>query len=141
MIHIAQNRNNCNGSGRDLQCDMVLIYRGFILLENETFIVEPAFEPENGTHIVYRGQHLTFPSGTCGHGHNISTPDNNPAEGLLQPFNTRVRHCCCMVLSVYMYCRYFHSKLHTYSDLSKNTLGEMHVFYYTAQARNCWFSK
>ncbi|XP_066529729.1 disintegrin and metalloproteinase domain-containing protein 12 isoform X1 [Hoplias malabaricus] len=63
--------------------------RGFILLENETFMVEPAFEPENDTHIVYRGEHLTFPSGTCGHGHNISTLPLSSTGGPLQSFNTR----------------------------------------------------
>ncbi|KAI4882539.1 hypothetical protein NFI96_010411 [Prochilodus magdalenae] len=63
--------------------------RGFILLENETFMVEPAFEPENDTHVVYRAEHLTFPSGTCGHGHNITTVDPSSAGGLLQSYNTR----------------------------------------------------
>uniref|UniRef100_A0A671NAQ5 Disintegrin and metalloproteinase domain-containing protein 12-like n=1 Tax=Sinocyclocheilus anshuiensis TaxID=1608454 RepID=A0A671NAQ5_9TELE len=39
----------------------------------KTLMVEPAFEPANDTHVIYEGHHLHFPSGTCGHGHNIST--------------------------------------------------------------------
>lgn len=63
--------------------------RGFILLENKTLMVEPAFEPANDTHVIYEGHHLHFPSGTCGHGHNISTVSHTSAGGLPQSFSTR----------------------------------------------------
>ncbi|XP_058255797.1 disintegrin and metalloproteinase domain-containing protein 12 isoform X1 [Hemibagrus wyckioides] len=63
--------------------------RGFILLTNEMFMVEPAFEPDNGTHMVYRGEHLHFPSGTCGHGHNMSNINQGNVRELLQSFNSR----------------------------------------------------
>ncbi|XP_048047749.1 disintegrin and metalloproteinase domain-containing protein 12 isoform X1 [Megalobrama amblycephala] len=63
--------------------------RGFILLENKTLMVEPAFEPANDTHVIYEGHHLHFPSGTCGHGHNISTVSHTSAGGLPQSFRTR----------------------------------------------------
>ncbi|XP_050989618.1 disintegrin and metalloproteinase domain-containing protein 12 isoform X2 [Labeo rohita] len=63
--------------------------RGFIILENKTLMVEPAFEPANDTHVIYEGHHLHFPSGTCGHGHNISTVSHMSAGGLPQSFNTR----------------------------------------------------
>ncbi|XP_052435887.1 disintegrin and metalloproteinase domain-containing protein 12 isoform X4 [Carassius gibelio] len=63
--------------------------RGFILLENKTLMVEPAFEPENDTHVIYEGHHLHFPSGTCGHGHNISTGSHMSTGGLPQSFSTR----------------------------------------------------
>ncbi|XP_068070709.2 disintegrin and metalloproteinase domain-containing protein 12 isoform X6 [Danio rerio] len=63
--------------------------RGFVLLENKTLMVEPAFEPANDTHVIYDGHHLHFPSGTCGHGHNISTVSNTNTRGLLQSFRTR----------------------------------------------------
>ncbi|KAI2654461.1 Disintegrin and metalloproteinase domain-containing protein 12 [Labeo rohita] len=52
-------------------------------------MVEPAFEPANDTHVIYEGHHLHFPSGTCGHGHNISTVSHMSAGGLPQSFNTR----------------------------------------------------
>uniref|UniRef100_A0A8C2DD93 ADAM metallopeptidase domain 12 n=1 Tax=Cyprinus carpio TaxID=7962 RepID=A0A8C2DD93_CYPCA len=63
--------------------------RGFILLENKTLMVEPAFEPANDTHVIYEGHHLHFLSGTCGHGHNISTVSHMSAGGLPQSFSTR----------------------------------------------------
>ncbi|GAA6108652.1 disintegrin and metalloproteinase domain-containing protein 12 isoform X1 [Tachysurus ichikawai] len=63
--------------------------RGFILLTNEMFMVEPAFEPDNGTHMVYRGEHLRFPSGICGHGHNMSNISQGNVQELLQSFNSR----------------------------------------------------
>ncbi|XP_062863969.1 disintegrin and metalloproteinase domain-containing protein 12 [Trichomycterus rosablanca] len=63
--------------------------RGFILLENEMFMVEPAFEPENDTHVVYRGEHLHFPSGTCGHGHNISIIKQGNVQGLFHSLYPR----------------------------------------------------
>nr|XP_055028007.1 disintegrin and metalloproteinase domain-containing protein 12 isoform X2 [Misgurnus anguillicaudatus] len=63
--------------------------RGFILLENTTLMVEPAFEPANDTHVIYEGQHLHLPSGTCGHGHNISTVSHTSVGGLPQSLNTR----------------------------------------------------
>ncbi len=47
-------------------------------------MVEPAFEPANDTHVIYEGHHLHFPSGTCGHGHNISTVSHMSAGGLPQ---------------------------------------------------------
>ncbi|XP_065144464.2 disintegrin and metalloproteinase domain-containing protein 12 isoform X2 [Paramisgurnus dabryanus] len=63
--------------------------RGFILLENTTLMVEPAFDPANDTHVIYEGQHLHSPSGTCGHGHNISTVSHTSVGGLPQSLNTR----------------------------------------------------
>lgn len=71
--------------------NVCLIHRGFILLTNKMFMVEPAFEPENGTHVVYRGEHLHFPSGTCGHGHNMSIINQGNVQELLKSFNSRVR--------------------------------------------------
>ncbi|XP_026864669.2 disintegrin and metalloproteinase domain-containing protein 12 isoform X3 [Electrophorus electricus] len=63
--------------------------RGFILVENKMLMMEPAFEPANDTHVVYRGEHLRFPSGTCGHGHNISVGNPGNIRGLLQSPGTR----------------------------------------------------
>ncbi|XP_016323377.1 disintegrin and metalloproteinase domain-containing protein 12-like [Sinocyclocheilus anshuiensis] len=63
--------------------------RGFILLENKTLMVEPAFEPANDTHVIYEGHHLHFPSGTCGHGNNISTVSHMSTGGPPQSFSTR----------------------------------------------------
>ncbi|XP_064173580.1 disintegrin and metalloproteinase domain-containing protein 12-like isoform X1 [Anguilla rostrata] len=63
--------------------------RGFITLENKTLVLEPAFYPDNGTHLIYRGENLGSPLGTCGHGHNVSMayPDNTGS--LFRSFSTR----------------------------------------------------
>uniref|UniRef100_A0A674DND1 ADAM metallopeptidase domain 12 n=1 Tax=Salmo trutta TaxID=8032 RepID=A0A674DND1_SALTR len=69
----------------NLPC-LPLSYRGFISLENKTFVLEPSLDQDNYTHIIYRGENLNLSSGTCGHGFNISsvTPDNH----LRSPFRT-----------------------------------------------------
>ncbi|XP_067225726.1 disintegrin and metalloproteinase domain-containing protein 12 isoform X1 [Chanodichthys erythropterus] len=46
--------------------------RGLISLEHEVYVLEPM--QEGNTHRLYRGEHLKFTQGTCGHGHNISYP-------------------------------------------------------------------
>lgn len=58
------------------------------MLENTTLMVEPAFEPENDTHVIYEGQELLLPAGTCGHGHNISTVSHTSVGGLTRSLNT-----------------------------------------------------
>ncbi|XP_052002074.1 disintegrin and metalloproteinase domain-containing protein 12-like isoform X3 [Xyrauchen texanus] len=47
------------------------------------------FEPANDTHVIYDGQHLHFLSGSCGHGHNISTVNHANAGELPQLFSPR----------------------------------------------------
>ncbi|XP_023697553.2 disintegrin and metalloproteinase domain-containing protein 12 isoform X1 [Paramormyrops kingsleyae] len=46
--------------------------RGFVSFNSKTFILEPAFDPDNATHLIYRGEEVYIPAGTCGHGFNIS---------------------------------------------------------------------
>ncbi|XP_055758436.1 disintegrin and metalloproteinase domain-containing protein 12-like isoform X2 [Salvelinus fontinalis] len=60
--------------------------RGFISLENKTFILEPSLYQDNNKHIIYRGENLNLSPGTCGHGFNMSSviPDNH----LRSPFRT-----------------------------------------------------
>uniref|UniRef100_A0A8C7L5W8 ADAM metallopeptidase domain 12 n=1 Tax=Oncorhynchus kisutch TaxID=8019 RepID=A0A8C7L5W8_ONCKI len=60
--------------------------RGFISLQNKTFILEPSLYQDNNKHIIYRGENLNLSPGTCGHGFNMSsvTPDNH----LRSPFRT-----------------------------------------------------
>uniref|UniRef100_A0A671UNZ6 ADAM metallopeptidase domain 12 n=1 Tax=Sparus aurata TaxID=8175 RepID=A0A671UNZ6_SPAAU len=47
--------------------------RGFIALENKTFIIEPVPGHDNGTHIIYRVEELRLTPGDCGHGFNMSS--------------------------------------------------------------------
>ncbi|KAJ8360194.1 hypothetical protein SKAU_G00167190 [Synaphobranchus kaupii] len=63
--------------------------RGLITLESKTLVLEPAFRPDNGTHWIYRGENLRFPSGNCGHGHNISADSLDNTRSLFSSFNTR----------------------------------------------------
>ncbi|KAJ8404828.1 hypothetical protein AAFF_G00332150 [Aldrovandia affinis] len=63
--------------------------RGFIVLEDKTFVLEPAFHPDNGTHLIYRGENLRFSPGTCGHDFNISHGIANHAGGPFRSFGTR----------------------------------------------------
>ncbi|KAG7462997.1 hypothetical protein MATL_G00190660 [Megalops atlanticus] len=63
--------------------------RGFIALESKTFVLEPAFNPDNGTHLIYRGEGLHLSSGTCGHGHNISAAFPDSTGNAFPSFSTR----------------------------------------------------
>ncbi|XP_030643273.1 disintegrin and metalloproteinase domain-containing protein 12 [Chanos chanos] len=63
--------------------------RGFISLDNKTLMLEPAFEPDNGTHVIYRGENLQLNRGTCGHGHNTTAITSSNAGGPLQFFTSR----------------------------------------------------
>ncbi|XP_072293187.1 disintegrin and metalloproteinase domain-containing protein 12 isoform X2 [Eucyclogobius newberryi] len=64
------------------------LLRGFISLQNRTFIMEPA--PGRDTdHFIYRGEELTLSAGSCGHLSNISSPPHHPITNPFQSFHTR----------------------------------------------------
>ncbi|KAJ8365523.1 hypothetical protein SKAU_G00143540 [Synaphobranchus kaupii] len=63
--------------------------RGFIALEDKAFVLEPAFFPDNGTHLIYRGENLSMSRGTCGHGFNISNAVTDSVGGPFRQFGTR----------------------------------------------------
>ncbi|KAJ8264467.1 hypothetical protein GJAV_G00149500 [Gymnothorax javanicus] len=60
--------------------------RGFIALEDKAFVLEPAFFPDNFTHLIYRGENLNVSPGTCGHGYNISDVLTDYMGGPFQHF-------------------------------------------------------
>ncbi|XP_073337992.1 disintegrin and metalloproteinase domain-containing protein 12 isoform X1 [Pagrus major] len=64
--------------------------RGFIALENKTFIIEPVPGHDNGTHVIYRVEELRLTPGDCGHGFNMSSvaPENH-IKNPFQSFHTR----------------------------------------------------
>lgn len=66
--------------------------RGFIALENKTFIIEPVSSSDNDTHFIYRVEKIRLTPGNCGHGFNMSSvaPENH-IKNPFQPFNSRVR--------------------------------------------------
>uniref|UniRef100_A0A668AXB8 ADAM metallopeptidase domain 12 n=1 Tax=Myripristis murdjan TaxID=586833 RepID=A0A668AXB8_9TELE len=67
--------------------------RGFISLENRSYVLEPSADHNNGTHWVYRAEHLNLTPGTCGHNFNISHPTehslNQADSSLFRSFSTR----------------------------------------------------
>uniref|UniRef100_UPI003AAC84A6 disintegrin and metalloproteinase domain-containing protein 12 n=1 Tax=Centroberyx gerrardi TaxID=166262 RepID=UPI003AAC84A6 len=63
--------------------------RGFISLEDRSYVLEPSADRANGTHWIYRAEHLNLAPGTCGHDFNISHPTEhslNQADS--SPFRT-----------------------------------------------------
>ncbi|XP_019124860.2 disintegrin and metalloproteinase domain-containing protein 12 isoform X1 [Larimichthys crocea] len=64
--------------------------RGFIALENKTFIIEPMSGHDNGAHFIYRVQELRLTPGDCGHGFNMSSvaPESH-IKNPFQSFHTR----------------------------------------------------
>ncbi|XP_036979421.1 disintegrin and metalloproteinase domain-containing protein 12 isoform X4 [Acanthopagrus latus] len=71
----------------DLRC---CLCRGFIALENKTFIIEPLPGHDNGTHIIYRVEELRLTPGDCGHGFNMSSvAPENQIRNPFQSFHTR----------------------------------------------------
>ncbi|XP_068576844.1 disintegrin and metalloproteinase domain-containing protein 12 isoform X1 [Cebidichthys violaceus] len=64
--------------------------RGFIALENKTFIIEPVSGHDTGAHFIYRVEELTMTPGACGHGFNMSSvaPENH-IKRPFQSFHTR----------------------------------------------------
>ncbi|XP_058508298.1 disintegrin and metalloproteinase domain-containing protein 12 isoform X2 [Solea solea] len=64
--------------------------RGFIALENKTFIMEPESGRDAGSHFIYRVEELRLTPGACGHGFNMSSvaPENH-IKSPFQSFHTR----------------------------------------------------
>ncbi|XP_028278923.1 disintegrin and metalloproteinase domain-containing protein 12-like isoform X2 [Parambassis ranga] len=64
--------------------------RGFIALENKTFIIEPVEGRVTGAHFVYRVEELKLTTGSCGHGFNMSSiPTENHIKSPFQSFHSR----------------------------------------------------
>lgn len=73
----------------DLCC---FLHRGFIALENKTFIIEPMSSNDNDTHFIYRVEKLKLSPGDCGHGFNMSSvAAENHIKNPFQSFHARVR--------------------------------------------------
>ncbi|CAK6953103.1 disintegrin and metalloproteinase domain-containing protein 12 [Scomber scombrus] len=64
--------------------------RGFIALENKTFIIEPVSGHDTGAHFIYRVEELRMTPGACGHGFNMSSvaPENH-IKSPFQSFHSR----------------------------------------------------
>lgn len=62
------------------------------MLENKTFVIEPASGHNSEAHFIYRVENLRLTQGDCGHGFNMtSVPLGNHIKNPFQSFHTRVR--------------------------------------------------
>lgn len=62
------------------------------MLQNETFVIEPASGCDSEAHFIYRVENLRLTQGDCGHGFNMtSVPLENHMKNPFQSFHTRVR--------------------------------------------------
>ncbi|KAK2824416.1 hypothetical protein Q5P01_021591 [Channa striata] len=89
--------NNCYYHGEvqahpdsDVTLSICSGLRGFIALENKTFIIEPVSGRDTGAHFIYRVDELTLTPGACGHGFNMSSfaPESH-IKSPFQSFHTR----------------------------------------------------
>ncbi|XP_037553559.1 disintegrin and metalloproteinase domain-containing protein 12 [Nematolebias whitei] len=76
--------------GSDVTLSVCSGLRGFIALENKTFIIEPVSGRHTGAHFIYRVEELKLATGACGHGFNLSSvaPENH-IRSPFQSFHTR----------------------------------------------------
>uniref|UniRef100_A0A7N6AJA3 ADAM metallopeptidase domain 12 n=1 Tax=Anabas testudineus TaxID=64144 RepID=A0A7N6AJA3_ANATE len=74
--------------------------RGFIALENKTFIIEPVSGHDTGAHFIYRVEELRLTPGACGHDFNTSSvvPESH-IKSPFQSFHARVR----LVLYIFLF--------------------------------------
>lgn len=74
-------------------CLCCFLRRGFVALENKTFVIEPVRRHGNDTHLVYRVEKLAMTQGDCGHGFNMSSvPSEDQIRNPFRFFRSRVRH-------------------------------------------------
>lgn len=79
--------------------------RGFIALENKTFIIEPVSGHDTGAHFIYRVEELRLTPGACGHDFNTSSvvPESH-IKSPFQSFHARVR----LVLYIFLFVCFSH---------------------------------
>ncbi|XP_054656771.1 disintegrin and metalloproteinase domain-containing protein 12-like isoform X2 [Dunckerocampus dactyliophorus] len=63
--------------------------KGLISLDGRSYVLEPSVHHTDGTHWIYRTDHLSLAPGTCGHDLNISYPGAPPGHSPLGAFSTR----------------------------------------------------
>lgn len=72
-------------------CLCFLLRRGFISLEDKSYVLEPSPVHSDGTHWIYTADHLSIAPGTCGHNFNISYPSEHADSSPFRTFSSRVR--------------------------------------------------
>lgn len=111
----------------DLCC---CLCRGFIALENKTFIIEPVSSHDSDAHFIYRVEKLRLTQGDCGHGFNMSSiTSENYIKSPFQSFHTRVR------LALSVFCQQAYASLSLWASHFRATLSSVVVFFVL------WFPK
>uniref|UniRef100_A0A3Q3WK61 Uncharacterized protein n=1 Tax=Mola mola TaxID=94237 RepID=A0A3Q3WK61_MOLML len=63
--------------------------KGFISLEDKSYVLEPSPVHSDGTHWIYTADHLSIAPGTCGHDFNISYPSEHADSSPFRTFSSR----------------------------------------------------
>lgn len=66
-------------------------YRGFISLEDTSYVLEPTSDHADGAHWIYTAEHLRLATGTCGHDFNITSSVEDAVSSPFRTFSARVR--------------------------------------------------
>lgn len=79
-------------------------YRGFISLEDTSYVLEPSSDHADGAHWIYPAEHLRLTAGTCGHDFNISSSVEDAVSSPFRTFGSRVRVALtCVFTPSFMY--------------------------------------
>lgn len=65
--------------------------RGFISLEDTSYVLEPSPDHADGAHWIYTTKHLRLAAGTCGHEFNMSSSVEGAVSSPFRTFHSRVR--------------------------------------------------
>ncbi|XP_056907063.1 disintegrin and metalloproteinase domain-containing protein 12-like, partial [Takifugu flavidus] len=63
--------------------------KGYISLEDTSYVLEPSPEHTDGTHWIYTAEHLGLAAGTCGHHSNLSSPGGAADSSPFRTFGSR----------------------------------------------------
>uniref|UniRef100_A0A3B3DEH2 ADAM metallopeptidase domain 12 n=1 Tax=Oryzias melastigma TaxID=30732 RepID=A0A3B3DEH2_ORYME len=65
--------------------------KGFISLGDRSYVLEPHADHFDGTHRIYRAEHLNFVPGSCGHQFNVSSPTMLSNSSSFKAFRSRFK--------------------------------------------------
>uniref|UniRef100_A0A3P9K993 ADAM metallopeptidase domain 12 n=1 Tax=Oryzias latipes TaxID=8090 RepID=A0A3P9K993_ORYLA len=65
--------------------------KGFISLGDRSYVLEPHADHFDGTHRIYKAEHLNFVPGSCGHHFNISSPTIQSSSSSFKAFRSRLK--------------------------------------------------
>ncbi|XP_028990260.1 disintegrin and metalloproteinase domain-containing protein 12-like [Betta splendens] len=63
--------------------------KGLVSLDGRAYVLEPSADHSDGTHWIYRAEHLALSAGTCGHGFNTSYATEHAQSVPFRTFSAR----------------------------------------------------